>query len=520
MLNLILLLSFLCTWALGQNKVLVKKNETHPTYQDTQRRLALVIGNKDYIGDYQLANPENDADDMATTLEGLGFKVIKKTNLDGKAFKKEVDGFGKELVNYDVALFYYSGYGIEFNKLNYLVPIDVQLSHKSAPVSNFVSLDSVMLKIKYAKVQTSIVFLDASRSNTLFASKSMSLPSSLTAPNQNGDTLMVSGTDKGKNIDSSQSAKAMIPRLDFSNNFSNSIIVFATEEGKNADDNPKEKNGLFTAELLKNLKIPNITLQQMIAQTRNAKSNQKQLPATYDKLLVDFYFTPKSDLIKLEIEEGKIAYKKSNFLRAFELLTKYKSSPLLDTESMKTIGDLYINGLGTEPNLEQFLYWYTKAGDLGDIDAQATLGSLYFFKIQDYKSAMMWYGKAAEQGNVMSQNNLGQMYEKGIGIESDNKTAVHWYRKAAEQGNSSGQNNLGYMYYLGKGIEQDYKIAVMWFRKAAEQGNSSGQYNLGNMYEAGKGVNKNLKKAIELYKQAAKNGNSDAQLALDRQNVN
>lgn len=47
----------------------------------TERRLALVIGNKDYQNVSKLNNPLNDADEMAAALQQLGFEVILRKNL-------------------------------------------------------------------------------------------------------------------------------------------------------------------------------------------------------------------------------------------------------------------------------------------------------------------------------------------------------------------------------------------------------------------------------------------------------
>jgi|TARA_B110000046_G_C12821240_1_gene325511 TPR repeat protein len=52
---------------------------------------------------------------------------------------------------------------------------------------------------------------------------------------------------------------------------------------------------------------------------------------------------------------------------------------------------------------------------------------------QDYKQALYWYAKAAEQNNVEAQTNLGFMYDTGEGIPQDYKQALKWYTKAAEQ---------------------------------------------------------------------------------------
>jgi uncharacterized caspase-like protein len=53
-------------------------------------RLALVIGNNDYIHESPLNSPVNDAKDMAKGLRGLGFTVIAKYNLKQRDFDQVV----------------------------------------------------------------------------------------------------------------------------------------------------------------------------------------------------------------------------------------------------------------------------------------------------------------------------------------------------------------------------------------------------------------------------------------------
>jgi hypothetical protein len=59
-------------------------------------RTALVIGNADYSF-APLKNPINDADAMASALEGAGFKVIKETDADQAKMVEAVRAFGTEL---------------------------------------------------------------------------------------------------------------------------------------------------------------------------------------------------------------------------------------------------------------------------------------------------------------------------------------------------------------------------------------------------------------------------------------
>ena len=75
-----------------------------------ERRIALVIGNGEYKTS-SLANPVNDANDMAAALKKLGFSVRLKINADQKSIEDSIRAFGKELRSGGVGLFYFSGHG-------------------------------------------------------------------------------------------------------------------------------------------------------------------------------------------------------------------------------------------------------------------------------------------------------------------------------------------------------------------------------------------------------------------------
>jgi len=92
-----------------------------------EKRVALVIGNATYEHAGELANPLNDADDLAAKLEGLGFKVVKGSDLDFTGMRRTVRDFVNSLKDADIALFYYAGHGLQVQGRNYLVPVDAQL---------------------------------------------------------------------------------------------------------------------------------------------------------------------------------------------------------------------------------------------------------------------------------------------------------------------------------------------------------------------------------------------------------
>ena len=60
----------------------------------------------------------------------------------------------------------------------------------------------------------------------------------------------------------------------------------------------------------------------------------------------------------------------------------------------------------------------------------------------DNEGALEWFTKAAELGNIDAHYNIGVMYEKGIGVEKDMEKAVYHYEKAAIGGSPHARHNL------------------------------------------------------------------------------
>jgi hypothetical protein len=86
---------------------------------------------------------------------------------------------------------------------------------------------------------------------------------------------------------------------------------------------------------------------------------------------------------------------------------------------------------------------------------------------QDDNQAAFWWRKAAEHGDAEAQGSLGALYESGMGVPQDYGEAALWWRKAAEQGNVGTQAKLGFLYYKGEGVPQDYAEAYFWLDLAA-----------------------------------------------------
>ena len=161
-----------------------------------------------------------------------------------------------------------------------------------------------------------------------------------------------------------------------------------------------------------------------------------------------------------------------------------------------------------EEDIKQAIYWYTKSADQGNADAQYALGDCYTYRQYceepNPTEAFKWYKKAAEQecADGKFQYKLGRCYERGYGVGQNMGQASECYRKAAEQNYADAQLRLGLFYKDGEGVEKDLSQAVVWFKKAAQSDNADAMSYLGDCYYHGWGAEKDVMEAFRWYEKA------------------
>ena len=196
-----------------------------------QPKVALVIGNANYKEGGELANPVNDATDMAKALEKLGFEVTLLTNLKNKeAMQNAIDNFRGQLRQGGVGLFYYAGHGVQVQGKNYLIPIGESLDYEESTPHRTLSLNEVVDLMEGAKTQVNIIIIDACRNNPWYRR--------WRATSSNG--LAAVGTP---------------PR--------GTIIAYATKQGSVAADGIGQRNSPFTSALLQYIQTPNLDVRFM-----------------------------------------------------------------------------------------------------------------------------------------------------------------------------------------------------------------------------------------------------------------
>ena len=227
------------------------------TSASTERKLALVIGNNAYAEPLQ--NAVSDARAIAQALRESGFEVDLVLDATLKDFDRAVDRFASRIHDGDVAMFYYSGHGIQLANENYLVPVDFTAQEEADAKYQAVPAARVVDRLSGSGARLNIVVLDACRNNPFRSTRS--------------------GT---KGLAPMESGRG-------------SLIAYATAPNRTADDNPLGTNGLFTSYVLEAMKQPGLGIEQVFSQARQSvyqASNGQQVPWLVSSVIGNFYFTP------------------------------------------------------------------------------------------------------------------------------------------------------------------------------------------------------------------------------------
>lgn len=193
-----------------------------------EMRVALVIGNGAYASTAQLPNPSHDAEDVAASLRRSGFEVLQGIDLRQADMQDLTIRFARAASRADVAMFYYSGHAMQYNGVNYLMPVDAVLADE-ADLKRFVRVDDIINDLQQAK-NLRILVLDSCRDNPL------------------AETLKRSaGATRAASIGRGLS-KVEAPR--------GTIVSFSTQSGQVAADGAG-RNSPYTSAFLKHIEEPN-----------------------------------------------------------------------------------------------------------------------------------------------------------------------------------------------------------------------------------------------------------------------
>ncbi len=239
-----------------------------PSLAAAEKRAALVIGNAAYANAPPLANPRNDATDLANTLESLGFKVLLGLDLGKRSFDQKVRAFADLLEEADTGLLFYAGHGLQVAGQNFLVPVDAKLAKERDLDFDTVRLNFLLRQMELGREdKTNIVILDACRDNPLTRNLARSMG---TRSARLGKGLAEVKTGVG------------------------TFIAYSTQPGNVALDGTG-RNSPFASALVKHMKTPGQPLTSVMVGVRKdvlAATSGRQVPWDHSALIGNFFFVP------------------------------------------------------------------------------------------------------------------------------------------------------------------------------------------------------------------------------------
>lgn len=418
--------------------------------QANQKRLALVIGNAHYQNVSALKNSVNDARAIASSLRNLGFEVIESEDVTQAQMKQAISAFGQKLKGYDVGLFYYAGHGVQAKGVNYMVPVEADLKAEEEIEFDCVAADRVLAFMDAAAAKVNLIILDACRNNPFARSWQRSA---------GGGGLAMMDAPKG------------------------SLIAYATSPGRTASDG-ESANGLYTSALLKFMRNPSLTIEQVFKQVRNEvsdKSGGGQIPWETTSLTgEDFYLgkgassagtasllasneaTQKqnvlsrsnidlknvkvSDADKTQAEifyaQGKISYQAGKYEKAIQDLNKaielnpayadayyVRGNAYYDIKENDKAIDDYTLAIQFNPKSADAYYWRGNTHRLVRQDDKALSDFANTITLdRNYTEAYYW--KARTHYDLMQDEKAIENYNMAIQLKADYTDAIFWRGQA------------------------------------------------------------------------------------------
>jgi formylglycine-generating enzyme required for sulfatase activity len=246
------LLFWLC--AMGTSAMLILSTGA----QQRTARVALVIGNASYPdASTPLSTTIKDTRSLAEELRRSEFEVDVKENIGKEEMQRAIDAFAGKIRSGTAALFYFSGYGIQVARQTYLLPINAQIWSEADLRRDGFSVDGLLAEMNRRGAKVKIVIIDAARRNP-FERRFRASAAGLAAIDAPEGTLAMYSAAPGKLINDGSGA-----------------------------------NSVFMTELIKELRVPNLTAEEVFNRARigvSRASNNEQVPWVASSLVEEFYF--------------------------------------------------------------------------------------------------------------------------------------------------------------------------------------------------------------------------------------
>jgi formylglycine-generating enzyme required for sulfatase activity len=220
--------------------------------------VALIIGNANYPeAGTPLPTISRDVRALADEFRTNNFDVDLKENVDKNDMQSAIDAFIGKVQSGSRALFYFGGFGVEVARQNYLIPVDAQIATEADVQRQGFSLDAIVSRLDRKGARVKIIIVDAARQNPFerrFRSSAAGL-AALDAPD---------GT----------------------------LALYSQLPGRVLNDS-KSTTGLFVSELVRQLRVPGLSAEQVFFNTRinvSRASSNDEIPWVSSTLIAELSF--------------------------------------------------------------------------------------------------------------------------------------------------------------------------------------------------------------------------------------
>lgn len=239
----------------------------------TGKRVVLSVG----IGAYQSQSPlsatPNDARLIVSTLAQMGFQASGGGALvdpDKRRFDAAVAQFGRDIQGAEIAVFYFSGHGMQIDGRNWMIPTDGRSTRPADLARQHVGLHDVLDLIERTKPRLALIILDACRNN----------------PNQQVATRSLTTSDQAAPTRSGL-ASVQAP--------AGTVIAFATAPDSVSADGPPGGFSPYTEHLVKAMRTPGLDMFRVFntaaVETRRQSNGQQNPWVSFSPIEGEFFFT-------------------------------------------------------------------------------------------------------------------------------------------------------------------------------------------------------------------------------------
>jgi hypothetical protein len=268
------------------------------------RRLALIIGNGDYVRTTKLPGSLADADEMERTLRRVGFEVttVKNVRTRGEFLMVHFLPFVEQIQEGDVALLYFSGHGFTYGGENYLAPLDYPDTVKSSQINtHFLSAAGLEMMMTDRRPSLLMMLLDACRNIGSFLD-----------PNERDQSFVEKGL--------------AAPRI----TSQNTVIGFSSASGAISLGDATGNLSAYTKALAKHVPAAKQDLDAVRKDVRFTVSfdtRQRQVPWFSESSSAEFYFQPSPENLDELKTIWEVALQQGTKRDVAAYLDKYGTGP-------------------------------------------------------------------------------------------------------------------------------------------------------------------------------------------------